>query len=225
MADVVPVEVPEVVNGATREAFLLECIRLSDAGDARDALERALRLVTGRTDADLGYVEIYEDDEHATPAFCSAVQCSQAAARAISECISRGIISFALAEGRPVRTVSAVDDERFRDQGSVRQNQIGSAICVPIGRLVTVGAIYLQARRGDVFSSIDLEDAELVASMLDLVLSRVTRPGVVTLTEAVRAFQYRRIREALERHEGNISAAASELGVTRKFIYSVMRRA
>jgi GAF domain-containing protein len=212
------------VNGETREAFLLKCIRLGDAADPHSALDRALRLLVGRTDAELGYVEIYEDDERATPSLCSAVQCSQADARTISECISRGIISLALAEGRPIRTASAIDDERFRDHASVRQNQIGSAICVPIGRLVTLGAIYLQARRGDVLSAVDLDDAELVASMLDLVLNRVARPGVVTLTEAVRAFQYRRIREALKRHEGNISAAASELGVTRKFIYSVLRR-
>jgi len=144
--------------------------------------------------------------------------------RGLSDVISRGIISLALAEGRSIRTASALHDERFRENGSVRQNQIGSALCVPIGALVTIGAIYVQARKVAVLSLADVEDTELVASMLDLVLTRVARPGATTLSEAVRAFQSQRVREALERHNGNISAAAAELGVTRKFVYAVMRR-
>ena len=76
---------------------------------------------------------------------------------------------------------------------SVRQNQIGSAISVPFGAIVTIGVVYVQARPGAVLTSADLEDTELVGSMLDLVLTRVARPGTSTLNEAVRAFQYHRV--------------------------------
>ncbi|MFZ0750502.1 MAG: helix-turn-helix domain-containing protein, partial [Pyrinomonadaceae bacterium] len=54
--------------------------------------------------------------------------------------------------------------------------------------------------------------------------SSVTVPANATLNEALAEVERKMIREALQKHRGNISRAARELGLTRRGLYLKLDR-
>ena len=144
------------------EHFYRRLLALSSCDHLQPLLDDALRLIVEITAARLVYIEIYEADDHPNEAaFWRAHQCSSTDAATIRDSISRGIIGNALAEGRTTRTSSALNDERFKDLGSVRRNEIEAVLCAPVGIEFPVGAIYLQGRPGTgSFSEADEERVE-----------------------------------------------------------------
>lgn len=130
--------------------------RLLDLGQQAQLgplLEDILALAVEATDAEQGYLELYEErasgpsDE---PTWWYASGCSDEDIEAIRDAISRGILAEALATGRVVRTPSALEDDRFATQQSVRRHGIRAVLCAPLGRAgdgAPIGALYLQRRR------------------------------------------------------------------------------
>jgi DNA-binding NtrC family response regulator len=45
-----------------------------------------------------------------------------------------------------------------------------------------------------------------------------------TLDDELRSLEQQRVRESLERHGGNLSSAARELGITRPRLYRILKR-
>ena len=153
--------------------------RLLDLGAQREIeplLEEALALVVEVTAATTAYLELYDDtDEHR---FWRGYRVDDRDIDAIRASISHGIIARSIAEGRTVETASAVGDARFADLGSVQRNEIGAALCAPIGN-PPIGVVYLQDRtRPGSFDTRDREHAELFARQLAAVADRllVMRP-------------------------------------------------
>ena len=72
--------------------------------------------------------------------------CSPEEAGTFRAGISQGVITKTIATRTTVRSVSALDDARFRDRNSVRLNQIQAVLCAPIHAGSYVGVIYLQER-------------------------------------------------------------------------------
>ena len=215
-----------IKNAAVQaEQFLRALVDLSVHDDLGSLLDAALEVLVARTGATLGYVELFHDAESANPPrYARAFECSTSRVESIRRYISRGIIESALASGTPILTSSAIDDERFADHGSVRQNEIKAVLCVPLGIEFTIGVIYLQAstvgrfgpsEQGDVFTG-----AQLLTRLADQLLARALPPAS-GLYHQIDALQRQRIDEAIERNGGNKSAAARELGIPRSHLYRV----
>src|SRR5215468_2675830 len=107
-----------------------------------------------------------DDGAHVTSQI-AAHGCDDARLAAISQYISRGIISEAVATGESVVTANATEDPRFLDFASVRRARVEAVLCVPIGRDPPIGIIYLQGKQGcDDFQPYDRQlqrDVEMVA--------------------------------------------------------------
>ncbi|MFO0547694.1 MAG: sigma 54-interacting transcriptional regulator [Polyangiaceae bacterium] len=147
-------------------------------------LRSAIRLLVEITAANQVYVEL-RDDEDAAVSWWAAEGCDANRVDTIRATISTGIVSEALATGRAVLTASAIDDPRFRDFASVREQEIESVFCAPIGRDVPFGVVYVQGtkeRRGfSVFSTETRETVEFVARALGPLAERLierTRRGL-----------------------------------------------
>jgi GAF domain-containing protein len=205
----------------TTEQFYRRLLDLGALNEIAPLLDDALRLIVAVTGARIAYLEIHADTGDAV--YWRGHGCMAETIDAIRARISKGIIAFALAEGRTVNVASAINDARFSDLGSVRQNEIGSVLCAPID---IHGALYLQDRQvpGE-FPTIDQQRVEIFARQVALVAGKLLYQTETTpLAEELKQLQARRVREAMERHDGNVSGAARELGVARSFVYSVLRR-
>lgn len=204
----------------SKEVLYRGLLDLSEARTTEALLDEALRLAVRAADASIGYVELYEQaGEDRVPRWARGYRCEPTELEAVRAAISQGIIARALLEGRTIQTASAISDERFRELGSVRRNQIGGAICAPIGVRYTVGALYVQHE--DTLSDEGAQYVALVARQLGIVIAGIDLLRAPVLKEEVRALQQLRVREALARHGGSVTAAAGELGVGRGFIYKL----
>src|SRR6185312_11659305 len=101
----------------------------------------------------------------------------------ISRFVSRGIISEAMASGETVVTANAAEDPRFSEFESVRKHRLEAVLCVPIGREVPVGIIYIQGQAGaETFTSYDealRADIELLALAMAAPVERLlSRSGL-----------------------------------------------
>ena len=167
--------------------------RLLELG-GQDALEPLLRsalgLIVEVTGASVAYLEL-SDDDGGEPRYWQGHRVSPDELTTIRASISRGIIARTLADGRTVTTDSALDDDRFADQGSVRQHAIQAVLCAPIGT-PPVGVVYLQGRSSPGgFSDADRERAELfarhLAPLADRLRTRERETAGVDHTREVRA--------------------------------------
>src|SRR5579871_5987515 len=121
-------------------------LKLGEHDEPDRFVQETLQVLVALSNARCAYLELRDDTE--LPTFWWAADgCDPAQVRSIRETISSGIIAEALATGQTVTTASAVDDPRFRDFSSVKEENIESVLCVPMGRDVPLGVVYLQGDR------------------------------------------------------------------------------
>ncbi len=125
--------------------FYRKMLELGQAREIRPFLEEALALIVQMTGARRGYVELMADPEAGSDAaFWVAHGCEDADVAAIRAAFSRGVIAEAIATGRTIITVSALEDPRFQTSKSVQRNRIEAIICAPVGAVPPAGVVYLQ---------------------------------------------------------------------------------
>ena len=171
--------------------FFQELLTLGSQHEIRPLLEHALDLIVRVTDAKKGYIEISPDDPDKREMWSIAKSCTDGDVVEIRTHISHGIIQEAMAQGRTIETASAVSDRRFRDNPSVRSNQIRAVLCAPVGK-PPLGVVYLQGRnKPGPFSVEDKKQAELFAMQLapltDRLVSQERRHQETDPTAEIRA--------------------------------------
>jgi Nif-specific regulatory protein len=141
-------------------------------------LQDALGLLVARVGARETYIEVMRDDGVNTLPQIAAHGCDGARMKEISTFVSRGIISEAIATGETVVTANATEDPRFSEFESVQRHGLESVLCVPIGRDVPVGIVYLQGKRDPAspyaFGPDVERDVELVALALGPPVERIS---------------------------------------------------
>lgn len=207
----------------TLERFY-QCLLSIDAiADPARVLDIAFPLLAELTQSRLGFLELF--GEGSVPAFCRGYTPTAESIGSIRSKLSYGIVRQAVADGRTITTSSAVQDQRFIELASVRQQEIGALLCTPLGMHLPLGVVYLQG--SNAFSDSDRQRVEAFASRIARIAPRLVHPSATLLrplTDEVRELQARRVREAMERHDGNIAEVARALCVSRKFIYRVLQR-
>jgi Nif-specific regulatory protein len=144
-----------------RDLFLA-LLELNRRRTLRPALEETLDMVVSATNADQGYLEIYDDDNLGAPRWSIARGCSAVEVEQIRKRVSRGIVAAALASGETIQTSSALLDARFSARASVREQGIGAVLCAPLGDEVGIGALYIQ--RASAAGPFDEDDVALIES-------------------------------------------------------------
>lgn len=114
-----------------------------------------------------------------------------------------------------------VADARARDAPVVTAHGGRSVACVPITEPDADGHVYLLSR--GVFTTRDL------ALIIDVTrevgeVAQLLIGGLHDLRARTRAFEWRCVRDTLERCRGNVSEAARILGVPRSFLYRLRAR-
>jgi Nif-specific regulatory protein len=161
--------------GRERDLFLA-LLELNHRRALQPALEDTLDLVIGATDADQGYLELYDDRDDAlgAPRWSIARGCTSEQLAQIRRRVSRGIVAAALASGETIQTSSALLDARFSERASVREQAIGAVLCAPLGDEAGFGALYLQRAAADgPFDADAVALAELFARHVAPVLARL----------------------------------------------------
>jgi transcriptional regulator with GAF, ATPase, and Fis domain len=89
--------------------------------------------------------------------------------------ISSSVIHAALADGKPISTANAANDERFQDEQSVRHLQLRSVLCVPFAdQGVVRGAIYVDNDRADsIFDDDDIRALSVLADPAAVALAQI----------------------------------------------------
>jgi transcriptional regulator with GAF, ATPase, and Fis domain len=186
------------------ERFYQCLLALSDHPFSERILDDALSAIVAVTNARLAFVEFY--DEHKIPRYWRGHHVDKQSLDTIRASVCRDIVARAISERQTIATTARSD----------------FVLCIPI-RAVPVGALYLQSG-ADSFSSLDRERAELLVAMLRNRPELDADETKKTLHEHTQALQHRLVRAAVSRCAGNISRAARELGVSRAFLYGLMRR-
>jgi hypothetical protein len=186
------------------EHFYQLLLHLEHHPNATSQLDPALRRLVEITGARTAYVEIFAAGEQ--PALSRGHDAEGRTHEAIASSISRDLVALAVGEGRTIARTA----RRGRDAIAT--------LCVPIKAETVIGFVWLERTRR-AFSELDRERARLLARCLS-----VARDSWPKLADELRALRVRRVREALERCDGEISAAARLLGVSRVFIYAVTER-
>jgi transcriptional regulator with GAF, ATPase, and Fis domain len=153
--------------------WLLECIRrLASSRDRRELLERILDHALERTGARRGYVVIARNQEIETSA-ARGMDLDREDSGDAS--ISSSVIHAALADGKPISTANAANDERFQDEQSVRHLQLRSVLCVPFAdQGVVRGAIYVDNDRADsIFDDDDIRALSVLADPAAVALAQI----------------------------------------------------
>ena len=145
--------------------------KLLDLG-SKDGLEaflhEALALILQTSTATRGYIELRDDAEPDDRGLWWIAQgLSDGDVAETRAAFSRGVMAEALATGRTIVSVSALDDPRFDSLASVKATQIEAVLCAPIGGDPPFGVLYLQDRsEPGPFSEEDRARAELFARHL-----------------------------------------------------------
>jgi Nif-specific regulatory protein len=127
--------------------FYRSLLALCDHENLDVLLGEALTLLVARVGAREAMIEVIGDDIDGPP-HVVAHGCDGNRVAAISSFVSRGIIGQAMATGTPIVTANAAQDPRFLQFESVRRNQLEAVLCMPIGRTMHVGVLYLQGKQG-----------------------------------------------------------------------------
>jgi Nif-specific regulatory protein len=146
-----------------------------------DLLADALEVLVSRGGARETFIEVMNEDGAADVPRVAASGCAGERVTEISRFISRGIISEAMATGKPVLTANATEDPRFLQFESVQRHNLEAVLCVPIGRDAPLGVLYLQGRSGaQEFRTFDAElqaDVELFALAMAAPTARLLAHG------------------------------------------------
>ena len=201
------------------ESFYQTLLKLDDEVDLDPVLTDALRSTTRITRSSLVYLEVFDED--GVPALARGHATTVTSLDSIRSQVSSGIVQQAIAERRTVETCVLVHDPHV----VLRDAAISTARCIPLGRVLPAGFVYVRTQSS--FSALDRERIDWLARRLARIVYRLGDPATPRhrrLAEEIYELQCRRIREAMERCDGNIAEAARDLGVGRAFIYRVLRR-
>jgi Nif-specific regulatory protein len=151
----------------------LRLLQLGHHQEARPFLEESLRLIVDATGALRGYIEVHSaHDAH----WSMSQGCTSSEVEMIQAVVSRGIVQYAMASGTTIHTPSALLDERFAKQTSVRLHGIEAVLCTPLGGETPIGVLYLQGHAGGgPFNDDDIQLAETFARHVTPVLERVAK--------------------------------------------------
>lgn len=149
-------------------SFYRHLLELGDHEDVDRFLDQALSLILEATGAQRGYLEVRERDAaEDEPRFWMAHGCYDDDVDDIRAAFSTGIVAQALATGETINVAAARLDPRFLGLASVQRNQIGAALCAPIGRDAPFGVVYLQDRAAaGPFTEEDRRQVEVFAQWL-----------------------------------------------------------
>ncbi|HEX7837633.1 MAG TPA: sigma-54-dependent Fis family transcriptional regulator [Kofleriaceae bacterium] len=147
--------------------FYRKILELGQAKEIRPFLVEALATIVQMTGARQGYVELMSDPDAREPPFWVAHGCKDEDVAAIRASFSRGVIAEAIATGRTIITVSALEDPRFQTSASVQRNRIEAVICAPVGSVPPAGVVYLQDQiHKGLFTERDRDQVETFARHL-----------------------------------------------------------
>jgi Nif-specific regulatory protein len=157
-------------------------LELGTHDDPDAFLRSALKVLRELTSARRIYVEL-RDDEAPPVTWWAAEGFDAAQLDVVRSTLSSGIIGESLATGNTVVTASAIEDPRFCELASVKEQEIESVLCVPIIRDLPFGVVYLQGDRStNRFSPFDTETrknveylARAVAPLGDRLIERTRR--------------------------------------------------
>lgn len=166
MADGQELEHGDLEGLKAEVALYRNLLGLAGEEELEPFLTRALALLVRAADARAGYLELRSPDA-TEPEFWTGHVGSDEDLSSFRSSISQGVISEALATAKTVSSANALEDPRFRDRGSVRQNAIEAILCAPIGTASPLGVVYLQDRkRHGPFSDQDRERVETLAKLI-----------------------------------------------------------
>ena len=207
------------------ERFYQRLSSIDSVVQLEPVLAEILELIVDVTKSDLAYFEVF--GKGSVPRFSRCRTTSAETGDAIRARLSSRIIRRAVAERRTIGGGISFrgDEEPVGEVARARQQVNGAVLCAPLGRHRPVGIVYLQTAHN--FSPIDRERIECLARGLLRIVHRLPVPATAkrrALAEEVRALQDLRIRQAMERHDGNIAGVARDLGVGRAFVYRALRR-
>ncbi|MBA3548443.1 MAG: sigma-54-dependent Fis family transcriptional regulator [Nannocystis sp.] len=124
-----------------------QLLALGEKDELEPFVAEALGLIAKVSRARRGYIELFDEREGPrAEGFWQVHGCSAEEAGSFRAGISQGVIANTIATRTTVRSVSAIDDARFRDRSSVRLNQIQAVLCAPILAGSYSGVLYLQDR-------------------------------------------------------------------------------
>jgi Nif-specific regulatory protein len=191
---------PDDVQALRSEVHLYrELLSLGEEEEPRPLLKRALGLLVRAAGARLGYLEIRGSQDRPDPDLWIGHADSTEKEASFRSTISTGVISEAVATRRTVVSASALEDKRFRDRRSVRQNGIEAILCAPIGR-GPLGVVYLQDRiASGAFSDDDCARVETVARHIAPYVERLLLRLRLTTSDPTAPF-----RSALHGTEGMV---------------------
>jgi Nif-specific regulatory protein len=142
-------------------------VRLLELGsytDPQPLVKEALGLTLQATGMRRGYLAVWGDGRPEEPSWWIAEGFSEQEIREVRGQLSSGIIARAVETGQPIRTESALDDPRFREQESVQANRISAVLCAPISLGAPIGVLYLQERAGGrALTDRDIENVARIA--------------------------------------------------------------
>jgi hypothetical protein len=127
-------------------------------------------MIVREAGAELGCIELRSRSDNTTRLSISESPTSDA----ITQALSLGIMNHVITTGETY-SGNAVTDSRFAENESVKVNQIEAVIVVPIE--MGVGAVYLQAHRGEEFESAVARRMEYLAHLLQPLASRLLGAG------------------------------------------------
>jgi len=124
-----------------------QLLALGEQDELESFVAEALALIAKVSRASRGYIELFDEREGPRPdSFCQVHGCSPEEVGSFRAGISQGVIAKTIATRTTIRSVSALDDVRFRDRASVRLHNIQAVLCAPIFAGSFFGVLYLQDR-------------------------------------------------------------------------------
>jgi hypothetical protein len=188
--------------GFQLDSLYQRLIRLESAPAFSLALREVLRLLVRVTHCELVCVEIGEYwVGHATYA------------------LPPGALRGRLSREQLERTMRERTTITAKVPGAAARWREGSVVlCTPIGMVVPVGVLY--AESATALTSVDKARIESVAYHLAAVYPVVQSRA--PLADQLHALKQRRVREALDRHDGNIVLAARALSASRTLVYRTL---
>lgn len=199
-------------------------LSLSRHHDPATLVTEVLRFVAEDARASLGYLELFGGKG---PPYVRAVGTTATEIEAVQALLSQTIVRRTLIEGRTIATPAAVADPRFAEQGSVRQNTIHAALCVPIceENEQVVGVLYLQRDvPGTQFDETVRARLHTFAIVLALVADRLIRREAKEYRRQSSEHAVAVVEAALRRNKFNAAAASRELGMSRATLYRILAR-